>query len=410
MNEKIKIGLFGFGCVGQGFYDIFLRNNISNAEISYICVRDKEKKRPFDEDKFTFDKNVVLNDPEVLLIVELISDADEAFEIVKHALTQGKKVISANKKMIAHHLPELIELQSQHKGILLYEASTCGSIPIIRNLEDFFAFEDVKKVRGIFNGSSNYILSKIDQEGKTYKEALEQAQALGFAEADPLLDVGGYDALNKLCIVIYHAFGIYVHPKDILNLGIQNIHENDKFYAAENKWKLKQIAYATKTDSGTIQACVLPQFVEDHEELYHIDQEFNAVSLEATYAGGQLFKGRGAGSYPTGSAVFSDFKSLLAGYNYRYQKIDSKSILDNELTIKVYISSENEGYLKNIDLLNIIGKGKSENLHYIIGEILISDLIRIKDKLADLSVFVAALPEREQDFSKKIDLEEEAVL
>lgn len=410
MNKKIKIGLFGFGCVGQGFYDIFHNNNITNAEISYICVRDKAKKRPLTEDRFIFDKEVVLNDADVSLVIELISDADEAYEIVKRALTQGKKVISANKKMIAYHLPELLELQSQFNGVLLYEGSTCGSIPIIRNLEDYFAFEEVKKIRGIFNGSSNYILSKIDQEAKPYKEALEEAQVLGFAEANPLLDVGGYDALHKLCIVVYHAFGVYVHPEQVLNLGIQNIKAGDNFYAAENNWKLKQIAFATKSDSGAVQSFVLPQFVEEREELFHIDQEFNAVSLDAVFAGSQLLKGRGAGSHPTGSAVFSDFKSILAGYNYQYNKTDPKLKHDNEFIIKIYLSSGNEACLQEVNFLNIIAKGNSNGLYYAIGEIGIGDLIKFKDKLTEGSVFIAALPDRDQNFSKRINLEEEALI
>lgn len=410
MNEKVKIGLFGFGCVGQGFYDIFLKNYLPNAEVKYICVRDKDKKRPLTEDIFTFDREIIFNDPEINLIIELISDADEAFKIVKTALLKGKKVISANKKMIAHHLPELIQLQANGNGTLLYEASTCGSIPIIRNLEDYFAFEEIKKVRGIFNGSSNFILSKLNKGGISYKDALTEAQDLGFAEADPLLDVGGFDALNKLCITIYHAFGVYIHPENILNFGIHNVSEADNAYATEKKWKIKQIAFASKSESGTIQAFVLPQFIESYEDLFHVDEEFNAASLETSFSGTQLLKGKGAGAHPTGSAVFSDYRAILAGYKYKYDKTNPTLKLGNEFILQTYLSSENELDLENICLLNIIEKGSSHGLHYLIGEILITDLIKLKDYLLERSIFVAALPDRVQNFSTTVSLEEEALL
>lgn len=410
MNKKIKIGLFGFGCVGQGFYDIFRKHNIQNAEISYICVRDKSKKRPLAENKFVFDKDIVFNDPEVDLIIELISDADEAFEIVKTALLKGMKVISANKKMIAHHLPELIEIQAKGYGTLLYEASTCGSIPIIRNLEDYFAFEEIKKLRGIFNGSSNFILNKLNKGGISYKDALTEAQDLGFAEADPLLDVGGFDALNKLCITIYHAFGAYIHPEDILNFGIQNITEIDNAYAAEKKWKVKQIAFASHSESGTIQAFVLPQFIENEEDLFHVDEEFNAASLETAFAGTQLLKGKGAGAYPTGSAVFSDYKAIIGGYNYKYSKENSHSKLNNEAVFKVYLRGNNEDLLKEAGLLSILEARMIGQSYYIIGEVDLSTLLKNKSFIDQSNIFVAALPDRLQNKKTIALIEQEEVI
>lgn len=410
MNKKIKIGLFGFGCVGQGFYDIFLKSNVQNAEISHICVKDKAKKRSLNQDKFVFDKEIVFDDPDIDLIVEVISDADEAFDIVKTALLKGKKVISANKKMIAQHLPELIEIQKKGFGTLLYEASTCGSIPVIRSLEDYFAFEKINKVRGIFNGSSNFILSKLNKGGLSYNDALTEAQALGFAEADPLLDVGGFDALNKLCITIYHAFGGHILPKDILNFGIQNIGEIDNAYAAEKKWKVKQIAFASLSEPGIIKAFVMPQFIEKEEDLYYVDEEFNAANLETAFSGNHLLKGKGAGSHPTGSAVFSDYQAILAGYKYQYSKETSHGRLDNEVIVKVYLRGSNQDLLKEVGLLSIFEAGSIERSHYIIGEVSLSILLKKKSLIEKANIFIAALPDRLQDFSKKIKLEEEAAL
>ena len=409
MNRKLKIGLFGFGCVGQGFYDIFHKNQISTAEISYICVQDHQKKRSLPQDSFIYDKNIILEDPEVDLIVEVISDANEAFDIVKAALLNGKKVISANKKMIAEHLPELIELQAQGNSTLLYEASSCGSIPVIRTLEDYFAFEPIDKIKGIFNGSSNFILSKINEEGLAYEQALKEAQDLGFAEADPTLDVGGFDALNKLCIVLYHAFGTYVHPNQVLNLGIHNLHADDNLFATERQWKLKQIAFAATDASEGLQAFVLPQFVEETEDLFHVDQEYNAVNIEAAFAGNQLLKGKGAGSHPTGAAVFSDFKAITSGYVYEYPKKRQNFKLNNNIAFKIYASSKEEDQLKAINFDTITEQGKVGEVLYQIGEINLNFLLTNKQALAASKVFIAALPEGVQNFSERLKLEEEVV-
>src|SRR5690606_38116245 len=222
MSKKLTIGMFGFGEVGQGLYDIIKTKNL-NLEIKKFVIKNANKKRSLNEDLFTTDPSIILDDPEINTVVELIDDADAAFGIAKQALSNGKNVVSANKKMIALHLEELTEIQSEFGTSLLYEGAVCGSIPIIRNLEEYYDNELLYAITGIFNGSSNYILSKIFNENKPYEEALTQAQELGFAESDPTLDVGGFDAKYKLAIVASHAYGIYVNPDDILNIGIDKL-------------------------------------------------------------------------------------------------------------------------------------------------------------------------------------------
>jgi homoserine dehydrogenase len=192
MSKRLTIGLFGFGVVGQGLHDIISTKDL-NIEIRKIAIKNPDKVRSLPETLFTTDGNVILNDPQINTIIELINDADAAYEIVTRALKSGKNVVSANKKMIAEHLDELVELQQKYGSSLLYEGSVCGSIPIIRNLEEYYDNELLHSISGIFNGSSNFILSKIANEGLEYAEALKQAQDLGFAEKDPILDVGGYD-------------------------------------------------------------------------------------------------------------------------------------------------------------------------------------------------------------------------
>ncbi len=405
-DGKLKIGLFGFGCVGQGFYEILTKHALDNIQLAAICVKERGKNRPLPESRFVFDKDAILENPEIGVVVELISDADEAFEIVSVALKRGLIVISANKKMLAEHLYELIELQQLYNGKLLYEASCCGSIPIIRTLEDFFAYEEVSKIKGIFNGSSNYILTKISQDGLSYDTALGQAQDLGFAEADPTLDVGGFDALNKLCVITMHAFGIAIHPHNVFNYGIQSLEAVDNNFAAAKQWKLKQVAYASVLGNGQLLAYVMPQFVEEDEELYGVDEEFNAVLLEAAFSGRQFLKGKGAGSHPTGAAVFSDFRAVLDGYTYRYAKSSTAYAgLDNQVTIKVYARAKDAKSLDALSFKGNLEKGKIEGYAYVIGETTLDALIDEKLALEKENIFIAALPDRHQKFVKEADLE-----
>lgn len=215
MTTATQIGIFGFGVVGQGLYDILQAYPYLNINVKQIGVKDPEKERPLPREAFTFDRQAIIQDPEVSLIAELTNDEQEGFEIVKEALLAGKQVVSANKKMIAENLGALIELQRKQNQTLLYEGAVCGSIPVIRTLEDYFSYEPLYSLQGIFNGSSNYILSKIFNEQLDYRTALQQAQDKGYAEADPTLDVGGYDAKYKLTIAASHAFGITVDPSSI---------------------------------------------------------------------------------------------------------------------------------------------------------------------------------------------------
>ena len=178
---KIKIGLFGFGVVGQGIYEVVRKSKNANAEIVKICVRSLDKPRSIDRSHFTDSPAEILDNPEIDLIVEVIDDAKASYDIVKSALLKGIPVVSGNKTMLAHHLPEMIEIQKKHNVALLYDASSCGSIPVIRNLEEYYDNDLLLEVKGILNGSSNYILSRVFDHKDSYANALAQAQALGFA-------------------------------------------------------------------------------------------------------------------------------------------------------------------------------------------------------------------------------------
>jgi homoserine dehydrogenase len=339
MRKHLKLGLFGFGCVGQGLYHVLHETKGVKAEIKKICVKTKNKPRPLGEDIFTFDKNDILLDPEIDVVIELIDDAAAAFEIVKTSLQNGKAVVTANKRMLAENLQEIYELQQKYDKPVLYEGSVCGSIPIIRNLEEYYDNDLIKSVEGIFNGSTNYILTKVFDERRSYAEALSQAQALGFAESDPRLDVQAYDPKFKLVILIAHAFGVFVKPEDVINFGIDRISDVDLKYAKDHGLTIKLVARAFKS-GDKIYGLVAPQFVGENHPLSSVRNEFNAVSVEGAFAEKQLFVGKGAGSYPTGSAVLSDVSALTYDYRYEYKKLQQETRLafTNEASVEVVVS------------------------------------------------------------------------
>jgi homoserine dehydrogenase len=338
MRKKIKIGLFGFGCVGQGLYEILEKTPSFNAEIRSICVKDRTKERLLPAERFIYHKDLVLNDPEINVIVELIDDAEAAWEIVSGALKNGKAVVSANKKMIAQHLDELIHLQRTYNAPLLYEAACCASIPVIRNLEEYYDNDLLESIEGIINGSTNFILTRTSAAGVGYHEALCQAQALGFAESDPSLDVSGQDAANKLVILVAHAFGIIVKREEILTCGIENIGPLELSYAREKNLRIKLVARAYRQPDGSINAFVLPQFIGNESWLYSVNDEFNGVITRNTFSDTQFFVGKGAGSHPTASAVLSDLSALTYDYRYEYKKLAAEpgTFLRNEDVLRIF--------------------------------------------------------------------------
>lgn len=390
MSEKIKIGLFGFGVVGQGLHDVILGQDL-NLEIIKIAIKNPEKKRSLDPSLFTTNHQEIFDHPEINTIVELIDDADVAFEIAKKALSSGKHVVSANKKMIANHLSELVELQVQHGTSLLYEGSVCGSIPIIRNLEEYYDNELLHGISGIFNGSSNYILSKIFNEKLNYNVALKQAQDLGFAETDPTLDVGGYDPKFKLTIVAAHAYGLFLKPENILNVGIQHISDHDIRYAKEKGYKIKLVPTAKKIGTTELITYVLPKFVKADDFLYNVENEYNGVTVQAAFADKQFFFGKGAGGHPTGSAVLSDITALRYGYRYEYKKYHRQGILShsNQVNIEVYIRYAEESTLDKLQVTEIVERFSRNDYKYVIGMVSLENLLKNKDLLEHKDVFIA---------------------
>lgn len=338
-RKKLTIGLFGLGVVGQGLFEVLQQTPALNTSIRRICVKNLHKDRVSGVQLLTIEPNDILLDPEINVVVELIDDADAAYEIVKKALLAGKAVVTANKKMLAEHFEELLQLQLKTKTPLLYEAAVCASIPVIRNLEEYYDTDLLESVEGIVNGSTNYILSQMLKQQLSYSVALEDARKKGYAESNPLLDVGGFDAKYKLILIIAHAFGLILKPDEVFNRGIDQLGNLEFKWARDRGYRIKLVAEAAKNQQGEIIAYVMPKFLPLDDKLATVDDVFNGIKTRTVLSDTQFFSGKGAGAYPTASAVISDISALTYGYRYEYKKKASteRIALENEVVLKVLI-------------------------------------------------------------------------
>lgn len=393
---EIKIGLFGLGTVGTGFVKVISNAINANAGIKKICVRniDKERDPSIPKELITNNREELLEDPEINLIVEVIDDADASFEIVSEALKRGIPVVSGNKAMIARHLPELIELQRKYNTALLYDASSCGSIPVIRNLEEYYDNDLLLEVKGILNGSSNYILSRVFDHNESYEDALQTAIDLGFAESDPSFDIEGFDSLFKLIIITVHALGAYVKPEEIFTYGISHISDFDINYAREKRVKIKLVAQVAKVSETEFTMFVMPEFVSKNKYIYSVDDEYNGVVIRGECYDRQFMFGKGAGSLPTASSVLSDVMARLHGYRYEYKKMGYKGMpsYSTEPVLKVYVRYKTTPIPELLPFISIKERFMSETVNYVIGEIKLSELIKGREILAAPDVFIVNIP------------------
>lgn len=392
MSKKLTIGMFGFGVVGQGLYDIIKTKNL-NLEIKKFVIKNADKKRSLPAELFTTDAEAILGDPEINTVVELIDDADAAYTLTVRALKSGKNVVSANKKMIATHLEELAAIQQEYGTSLLYEGAVCGSIPIIRNLEEYYDNELLHAVTGIFNGSSNFILSKVFNENQLYADALKEAQDLGFAETDPTLDVGGFDPKYKLTIVAAHAYGINVNPDDVFNIGIDKLGAQDIRFAKEKNFKIKLIPTAREIDQNKVVLYVIPKFINADNILYNVENENNGVLVKAAFADEQFFYGKGAGGHPTGSAVLSDITALRYDYRYEYKKHLNTNALSYNTNheIKVYLRYEDDSLIEKLAFANITERYYSPDFKYVIGTVNLQKITALKAEINQIGNFIAEI-------------------
>ncbi len=366
----MKIGLFGFGCVGQGLWKVLHETRGVKAEIGKICIKNPDKPRPLPAHFFTTNPDDILNDPDIDIVVELIDDAAAAFRLVSAALERGKSVVTANKKMIAHHLPELHALQQKTGASLLYEGACCASIPIIRNLEEYYDNDLLTSVEGIFNGTTNYILSKVFEENKSFEEALRLAQENGFAESDPSLDLEGFDPKYKLCILLLHAFGVFVEPESVFHFGIHRLNAFDAEFARRRGGSLKLVARCYR-QGDQVGAYCIPRFVPGNHRYASVRNEYNAVTLESAFSEQQVFVGKGAGDKPTGCAVLSDISALRYQYKYEYRKWQQNGSFfsTSDTALQLYVRYSTGVNITDSDFSEITERFMSGDTHYTIGRI-----------------------------------------
>ncbi|SHF35798.1 homoserine dehydrogenase [Thermoanaerobacter uzonensis DSM 18761] len=314
----MKIGLMGLGTVGTGVVHLINQNgkNIEKKigekiEIKKILVKDPNKKRtPLAEGKITFDANDILEDEEIDVVVEVMGKEHPALEYIIKALKKGKHVVTANKEVIAVHGKELIKLATENKVSLLYEASVGGGIPIIRPLKQCLAANKIYEIKGILNGTTNYILTEMKEKGLDFEEVLKDAQQKGYAEIDPTDDVEGFDAARKLAILCTLAFDKFILPEKIYTKGIKSISKSDIKYAEELGYNVKLIAYAKIDEKERLETWVHPVMIKKDNPLSGVNGVFNAILVDGNAVGEVMFYGQGAGMMPTASAVVADIMDV----------------------------------------------------------------------------------------------------
>lgn len=312
-EKKIKIGLIGLGTVGSGVFKTL--KNFDNVEVAKIAVRNLSKPRHIEglDNSIVTDKPFdIVNDPEIDIVVELIGGLEPAFELITTAIKNGKHIVTANKELLAKKGEELFKIAEENNRVVLYEAAIAGGIPIIMPIKTILAGNKINRIEAILNGTTNYILTKMDVQGASYEDVLKEAQELGYAEADPTGDVEGFDAAYKITTLATLAFGKRIKIENVFREGITKIRAQDMQAANDLGYKIKLIASAYLTEEGKADVRVHPMLVSKKSTLAHIDYVTNAVSLSGHPVGSITLSGPGAGEFPTASSVVGDILAIAA--------------------------------------------------------------------------------------------------
>ena len=381
--KKIKIGMLGLGTVGSGVFKTLKR--FDNVEIVKICVKNINRPRNIeglDNSILTTDPYSIIKNPDIDIFVEVIGGVNPAWEYISEAIKSGKHIVTANKELLAKKGKELFELAEKHNKVVLYEAAIAGGIPLIMPLKTIMAGNEITKIQAILNGTTNYILTKMDVDGASYEDVLKEAQELGYAETDPTGDVEGFDAAYKITTLATIAFNKRVDINKVYREGISKVRAEDMQQANELGYKIKLIANASINEQDEGDVRVHPTLVPKNSTLAHIDYVTNAVGMKGFPIGDILLSGPGAGEFPTASSVIGDILNIAAEIgttNYPLPMMrckhseEAKMIPISETKNKYYISitaPNNTGVIgkigticadKNISLSSIIQKGVSDN-------------------------------------------------
>ena len=411
-KTQIRVGLLGFGTVGSAFASLLERQRSDIAArtgleifISQIAVRDITKERPNLDAKVTLtdEPNTVVTSSEVDVVVELVGGLDPSKDLIENALREGKPVITANKELLSKDGKSLFSIADQNKVDLLFEAAVAGGVPLIRVLRESLLGEPVEKVIGIVNGTTNYILSQMEEKGVPYDDALLEAQQLGYAESDPTADVTGQDAASKAAIIAMVAFGADICFDDVLFEGIEDITSSDMAFAQKAGATIKLLAMVTKSDDE-IEARVYPAMLPNSHPLASVRDSFNAVFIEGKAVDNLMLFGRGAGGMPTASAVLGDVidASLnLSKDTYRsIGKLEKVSLMHSDerkssyyISVQVVdepgvladVASVFDGNRMSIESMEQEGLGREARLGFITHEAEENRLESTLTQLSDLS-------------------------
>lgn len=351
MLKKAGVAILGLGVVGGGTYEILTKNReyfkkTQGVDLTVECVLEKNKERALSlgiaEDKIASSIEEVCSNPDVDIVVEVIGGTGVAKTFVKSALMSGKTVVTSNKELFAKHWPELEQEAKKMNAGLFFEASCVGGVPIIRTLIDGMQANNILSIKGIINGTTNYILTKMADEGWSYEEALKEAQRLGYAEFNPTADVEGFDATYKLSILSSLAFNKKICIENVYREGITSITKEDIAQGKEMGYTLKLLGIGKNTEKG-VEVRVHPTFVKNSDPLASVNDSFNAVHLVGDAVGEIMLYGRGAGALPTGSAIVSDVIFAAKHSEFFYASFENnekgnKAVkFSSDFTTKYYI-------------------------------------------------------------------------
>ena len=356
MKNKIKIGIIGLGTVGSGVFKTL--QNFDNIEIVKIAVHNKKKKRNIenlDENIITDNAYEVVNDPDIQIVAELIGGTEPAFDLIKTAIKNGKHIVTANKELLAKHGEELFNFAQEYNKVILYEAAIAGGIPLIMPVKTILAGNKINKIKAILNGTTNYILTKMDVLGESYNDVLVEAQDLGYAETNPTGDVEGFDAAYKITTLATMAFGKRIKFENVYREGITKIHPEDMKAANEMGYKIKLIASAELDEEGNADVRVHPMLVPKSKTLAHIDYVTNAVTLSGHPVGEITLSGPGAGEFPTASSVVGDILAIVSEIDKTDYILPMMRCNHNEIAKMIDISETKNKYYLSIKAKNKMG-------------------------------------------------------
>ncbi|QYK54562.1 MAG: homoserine dehydrogenase [Fimbriimonadaceae bacterium] len=322
----IRIGILGFGTVGEGTYRMLVDNadevfakTAARFEVKRVGVRDLTKPRSISQDLITDDLKSIVTDPEIDVVLELMGGEEPANKMVQLALENGKHVVTANKELIAKHGSRLINFAKDSGLDLHFEAAVGGGIPVVQPLKHQLAGNDVIKIMGILNGTTNYILTQMEEQGADFADALAEAQVKGYAEADPTADVDGFDTMYKISILAAISFGKQIPLEKVHREGIRSVSAADMHYAKHFGYKIKLLGICEETGEGEVLVRVHPTLVPLEHQIARVSGVYNALWLHGDFVGDLMFSGRGAGADPTASAVVGDLidvaRNVVAGGN-----------------------------------------------------------------------------------------------